>query len=237
MGKVSLIIPCYNEAKSLPLLISRCGEVFKNTPVEVILVNNGSTDNSKKILSELTSQYPFMSVVTVEKNIGYGSGILAGLRVAKNDLLAWTHADMQTDPADILKGLVFLKTPKNNERVFVKGSRFGRPFLDVVFTVAMSFFETVFLQKVMWDINAQPTIFSRQFFETWKNPPEDFSLDLYAYYQAKVAGLTIKRFKVHFGERAHGVSHWNISWGAKMKFIKRTLIFSFELRKRLKSDA
>ena len=44
----------------------------------------------------------------------------------------------------------------------------------------------------------------------------------------------VKRFDVRFGERAHGTSHWNISWGAKVKFIKRTLAFSYELRKKLK---
>ena len=94
----------------------------------------------------------------------------------------------------------------------------------------MSAFETILLQKPLWDINAQPTLFHRSFFETWSNPPHDFSLDLYAYYQANLAGLNIQRFPVLFGDRAHGISHWNINWSSKLKFIQRTVKFSLNLR-------
>ena len=49
------------------------------------------------------------------------------------------------------------------------------------------------------------------------NPPDDFSLDLYAYYHAQSAGLNVYRFPVRFGERAHGSSHWNYQLGGKAK--------------------
>jgi hypothetical protein len=76
-------------------------------------------------------------------------------------------------------------------------------------------------------------MFSRTFFDSWQDAPNDFSLDLYAYYQAQVKALKVYRFPVRFGERAHGVSHWNVSWSAKRKFIARTLDFSMQLKKRL----
>ena len=99
----------------------------------------------------------------------------------------------------------------------------------------MSIFETLLLGKPMWDINAQPTMFSKTTFDTWQEPPDDFSLDLYAYYQAHCNNLKIFRFPVKFGERAHGVSHWNINWAAKRKFIRRTVEFSWRLRKGIKT--
>ena len=83
----SLIIPCYNEAANLPLLLSRCVEVAKSGEVEVILVDNGSTDDTPRLLTELLPQYPGCRSVRVEKNQGYGFGILSGLRVAKGELL------------------------------------------------------------------------------------------------------------------------------------------------------
>ena len=86
----------------------------------------------------------------------------------------------------------------------------------------------------MWDINAQPTMFHRKFFLTWNMPPKDFSLDLYAYYMAKKSRLEVKRFPVVFAERAHGVSNWNISFISKYHFIKRTLLYSFDLQKRMR---
>lgn len=233
--KLSLVIPCYNEAKNLPLLLQRCAAVTAQNQVEVILVDNGSTDNSATVLSELLPIYPGCRSVRVEQNQGYGFGILSGLSAATGDVLAWTHADMQTDPQDVFAGLAFFE--KHGSHIFVKGRRYGRPLGDVAFTVGMSLFETLLLGKPLWDINAQPTMFSREFFLTWRDAPHDFSLDLYAYYLARKQSLSVYRFPVVFGERAHGVSHWNINWRAKRKFIQRTIEFSLKLRKGLNKSA
>ena len=230
--KLSLVIPCYNESSNLPLLLSRCKELANQPGVEILLVDNGSTDDTPKVLRDLLSSYPGCRSIRVENNQGYGFGILEGLNAASGDILSWTHADMQTDPIDALQGLKFFK--EHGVNIFVKGKRYGRPFGDTVFTFGMSIFETLLLRKPLWDINAQPTMFSRQFFESWVEPPHDFSLDLYTYYQARMASITVYRFPVLFGERAHGVSHWNVNWAAKRKFIRRTIDFSLQLRKSLK---
>jgi len=86
----------------------------------------------------------------------------------------------------------------------------------------------------MWDINAQPTFFHRSFYDTFDSPPFDFSLDLYTYFLAKRSKLKVRRFPVFFGKRHHGQSKWNYSLLSKYNFIKRTLIYSFKLRKKLK---
>ena len=226
--RLSLVIPCYNESANLPLLLERCKEVTRRPGAEVVLVDNGSTDESPLVLSELLPRYPGCRSVRVERNQGYGHGILEGLRAARGEILGWTHADMQTDPQDALLGLQLFE--QHGPDIFVKGKRYGRPFADVAFTVGMSAFETILMGKPMWDINAQPTMFSRQFFESWHNPPHDFSLDLYAYYQAKAQRKPVIRFPVKFGDRANGVSHWNVSWSAKYKFISRTIQYSIKLK-------
>ena len=228
--KFSLIVPCYNEAKNIPLLLKRCQTVVDHVGVEVILVDNGSTDDTPQVLKELLPLYSNFRSVRVEENQGYGFGVLSGLKCAKGGVIGWTHADMQTDPMDFIAGIQLFE--QYGDCIFVKGSRYGRPLTDTLFTIGMSIFETLLLRKKMWDINAQPTIFTRDFFKSWDNPPHDFSLDLYVYYQALLQQLTIKRFPVKFGERAHGVSHWNINWPAKRKFISRTIEFSLKLRKR-----
>lgn len=229
--RFSLVIPCYNEAANLPLLLERCKDLAVRPDVEIILVDNGSTDSTTEVLQNLLPKYPGCRSIRVEKNQGYGFGIVTGLKAANSEILGWTHADMQTDPHDALQGLELFE--KHGNDIFVKGRRYGRPFMDVVFTVGMSIFETVLLARPMWDINAQPTIFSRSFFESWTVPPDDFSLDLYAYYQAQKCGLKVYRFSVRFGERAHGVSHWNVNWAAKLKFIRRTVDFSLQLKKKI----
>lgn len=231
--KFSLVIPCYNEAANLPLLLERCKQLTSRPDIEVILVDNGSTDASPAVLAELLPRYPGCRSVRVEKNQGYGFGIISGLKVAKGEILGWTHADMQTDPQDALHGLALFQ--QHGPDIFVKGRRYGRPLVDVAFTLGMSVFESLLLGKPMWDINAQPTMFSRTFFASWHDAPDDFSLDLYTYHQARVSALSVYRFPVRFGERAHGVSHWNVNWAAKRKFIRRTVDFSLQLRKKLKT--
>jgi len=225
----SLVIPCFNEAKNIPLLLERCKKFSNDNTIEVIIVNNGSTDNTNQVLSELLPLYPNFRKINVKKNIGYGFGIIQGLKSAKGSVLGWTHADMQTDPYDFLRGIDFFK--QSNKNIFVKGRRYGRPFGDTFFTIGMSIFESILLGTRLWDINAQPTIFSKSFFHSLKNPPNDFSLDLYFYYKAIQSNLKIYRFPVLFGERAHGVSHWNVDFSSKLKFIHRTINYSFKLKK------
>lgn len=232
----SLVIPCYNEAANLPLLVARCRQSLADHPVEVVLVDNGSIDESPAVLARLLADSTKIRSVRVEKNQGYGFGILSGLAAARGDVLGWTHADMQTDPADFAKAAALFDAATDQRRLFVKGRRRGRPIGDEIFTSGMAVFETFLLGKPLIDINAQPTVFHRSFFESWAAPPHDFSLDLYAYFQAKALGLEVKRFDVVFGERAHGISHWNINWKAKRKFIRRTIDFSFELRRRMAGE-
>ena len=231
--KLSIIVPCYNEEKNIPLILNRFSEVIKRDDIEVILVNNGSTDNSEAVLNELLPKYAFAKTVKVEVNQGYGYGILQGLNSAKGDYIGWTHADMQTDPNDVIKALDIIEKENCNKN-FVKGNRKGRPLFDVFFTFGMGCFETLLMGQFLWDINAQPNIFSRELFENWKNPPYDFALDLFALYQAKKEKYKIIRFPVIFPERIHGASHWNTGLVAKWKFIKRTIEFSFKLKKGLK---
>ena len=80
--RFSLVIPCYNEAATLPLLLERCRELAATPGVEVILVDNGSTDGSAEVLAGLLLQYPGCRSIRVERNKGYGFGILEGLRAA-----------------------------------------------------------------------------------------------------------------------------------------------------------
>ena len=231
--KLSLVIPCYNEGPGLSRLVARCEELTARIPCEVILVNNGSKDNSAEVLAQLTADKPALRVVNVEVNQGYGFGILSGLRAARGEIIGWTHADMQTDPMDSVTAYEMFKASADPARLFTKGRRYGRPLADQVFTLGMTIFETVLLGRVLYDVNAQPTCFPRTFFESWQNPPHDFSLDLFAYNLAKRARFDVKRHPVYFGKREHGQSSWNVNWSSKYKFIKRTVDYSLRLRREL----
>ncbi len=232
---LSVVVPCYNEAENIPLIFKRFKEILNRSDVELVLVNNGSTDHSARVFDELLPANPFARLTHVPVNQGYGYGILQGLKDCRGTYVGWTHADMQTDPGDILKALQILEKSSNPEKTYVKGMRRGRPLFDNFFTAGMSFFETVYMGAALWDINAQPNIFHRTFFESWSNPPYDFALDLYALYMARKQNLNVIRFDVVFPPRIHGTSKWNTGLASKWKFIVRTMTFSKSLKERLSS--
>lgn len=229
--KLSIIIPCYNEQKNIPLILEKFEQIIKGEDMEVILVNNGSTDDSASILDASLSKYPFAKTVLVPVNQGYGYGILQGLKEGTGDFIGWTHADLQTDPLDVIKAYHILEKNLWDRNLYVKGNRKGRGITDQFFTSGMSLFETVYLKKKLFDVNAQPNIFSKEFFALWENPPCDFALDLYALYMAQLKKKRIIRFNVLFPPRIYGTSHWNTGLKAKWKFVKRTIDFSVKLKK------
>ena len=225
----SIVIPCYNESGNLLKLIDICKKELCANGVEVILIDNGSTDGSDKILKTIKDLDQLLKTYRLEKNQGYGGGILYGLSKAKGQYIGWTHADLQTDPADVLNGFKLM----DSDKIFVKGSRVGRPIADNIFSIGMGIFESIILRTKLWEINAQPTIFSKKFFLSWSDPPEYFSLDLYSYVMAKKNNLSIKRLTVFFPERFYGNSSWNTGLKSKLALIQRTIKFSFQLKKRI----
>ncbi len=230
----SIVVPCYNEEKNIPILVHRFREAISSNNIKIVLVNNGSTDESENIIKDLENQNDFLMSVNIPKNIGYGHGIITGLKACDTEFIGWTHADLQCKPEDVMKAIKVIEENNYNQKLYVKGLRRGRPLMDTFFTLGMSIFETFYFQKILFDINAQPNIFSKKFFQNWINPPDDFSLDLYSLYLAKINNISIRRFNVTFPPRIHGESKWNTGFQSKIKFIKRTLSYSVNLKKDLR---
>ncbi len=229
MKKISIIVPCFNEEKNIEQLVKRFLTIRRKYNIELVLVDNGSNDRTKEEISRFAVRYHFIKLVSVDINEGYGYGILRGLQEASGDYLGWIHADLQSNPFIFCKMIdkaILEKVP-----FLYKGLRKKRPIFDTLFTIGMSLYESIILHNFFWDINAQPTLLSRDFYNSWNNAPYDFSLDLYVYYLAKVSGIKIQRFKsVHY-HRLHGTSTWNTGMIARMKLIKRVISYSRNLKK------
>ena len=234
---LSIVIPCYNEAENIPLIIKRLESSFQNLEnVEVLLVNNGSTDNSDEIFKKELSgkKKDSFRLVKIDVNQGYGFGILTGLKEATGDILSWTHADLQTDPFDVVKAYrEFLN--KNNKNVLFKGKRKNRRALEWFFTWGMQMVAWLALGVYLDDINAQPKLFTRDFYMKYirENAPLDFSLDLYTLYQARQFCDEIVELPVYFEKRRFGEAKGGGSWKTRIKLIRRTLSYIFELRNKM----
>lgn len=233
--KLSIIIPCYNESGNIPELMKRLDEVLQtDLNIEFVIVNNGSTDESDSIfLKEFnkrsTKKYLYLAL---NENQGYGGGILAGLKVATGNILGWTHADLQTEPRDLIHGMDLFVAASSH--VVVKGRRIGRDFFDQFFSRGMEVYSNLHLKTSLSDINAQPKIFSRVFYEDYllNRAPTDFSLDLFLLYVAEKNEIDILDFPVNFLKREWGVAKGagSNSISAKWKLMKRTIVFIHKLK-------
>jgi glycosyltransferase involved in cell wall biosynthesis len=236
--ELSIIIPCYNEAGNILLIVKRLRDILANRrDIEVLLVNNGSTDNSQEIFnSELAKkENSFARVVYVEVNKGYGFGIMAGVREANGQIIAWTHADMQTDPSDVLEIFNKYQSQILSGKYYAKGRRVDRNPADSFFTWGMSIISSVFLGAKLNDINAQPKMFDRSFLKYLQNPPDDFSLDLYLMYQAHKHKIELIEMPVSFAKRQHGIAKGGGTFGGKVKLIKRTFKYINQISNEVKS--
>ncbi len=234
--KLSLIVPCYNEKPNLRLLIEHFRKAIGTQPdVELILVDNGSTDGSADVFREELSrpENQFARVVTVPVNLGYGFGIISGLRAARGEFLGWTHADLQTDPKDLIVGFSKLLAESEPTRCFLRGRRIRRGLFDSAFTAGMSVVASAALGTWLHDINAQPKLMHRSFFESLTAAPDDFSLDLYVLYAAKKAGLKVLELPVTFAKRNAGDAKGGGTLRGKFKLIRRTFRYIFSLRRGL----
>ena len=229
---LSIIIPCYNESQNLHKLINNINVSLKRISyeVEVILVNNGSTDNTYYIMRELLKNNKEIKFVNIKKNIGYGNGILKGLLEANNNFLGWTHADLQCDFDDCLKGfeILFQNNVNNKMNCLLKGKRLNRKFLDSLFTRLMSIFIRTYCKVDLEDINAQPKIFTRKLYNLFQNPPNDFLLDFYLMYLSSKNNYKILDLKVNFFKRIHGASKGGGSFFGKIKLSIKTAYYIFK---------
>ncbi len=234
---LSIIIPCYNESKSLPRLFDACYIASKGrSDIQFVFVNNGSNDDTQMVLDNLLGlkKYSFGKSVLVPFNQGYGFGILQGLYMADGQILSWTHADLQTDPNDVILAYEHYRKELETNSCIVKGERKERKLFDNIFTAGMSFLSSILLKQKLWDINAQPKIFNRIFLSHLKNAPFDFSLDLYLLFVANKLKYNINTFPVYFSKREFGEAKGGGTLKGKFKLVKRTLDYVIELRNDIK---
>ena len=120
--KLSLIIPCYNEERTLEACLNSVLAIADNTlELELIVVDDCSSDKSLEVATQLQKKIPSMVLLHHEKNQGKGAALRTGFARATGDFVAVQDADQEYDPMDLKRLLVPLR---NGEADVVLGSRF-----------------------------------------------------------------------------------------------------------------
>lgn len=108
---LSLVIPCYNEQENVPELLRRVeaalGRIGK--PFEVLIVDDGSTDNTPRLLAEGMRRFPWLRVLRMARNSGQSAAFEAGFAAARGQVIATLDADLQNDPEEIPRLLPLLQ--------------------------------------------------------------------------------------------------------------------------------
>lgn len=126
--KLSVIIPVYNEKNTILEIIKRVGDVTVDK--EIIVVDDGSTDGTRKILQEIQSSN--LKIILKQNNEGKGAAIREGLKHITGDIVVIQDADLEYNPMDWIKMLKVMEE-KNMDviygsRVLGKGEKSSLPF-------------------------------------------------------------------------------------------------------------
>lgn len=229
---LSIVLPCYNEYRAIAQLLAKFGQAGEGVDFELIFVDNGSTDGTPVVLKRLLPLYKFARSIRVDPNRGYGHGILSGLRAAKGQVLAWSHADLQTDPADVFRAFATLNKSPNTGRQIIKGRRYGRRVSERIISLGMQTIASAILRTKFQEINAQPKVFDRGLLDDLTDPPVDFNFDLYVLYTAHQRGWGIESIPVRFPPREYGQSNWAATWRSKVRTISRSIAYMIRLARR-----
>ena len=116
--KLTIISPIYNEEKNLIIFFSVLKNTIeqfkKNFLIEVIFVNDGSTDNSLRVCQQIKKDNSFVNIISLTRNFGHQNAILSALKTISSDLYLVLDSDLQQDPKNIKTILNLLKNLNSN---------------------------------------------------------------------------------------------------------------------------
>lgn len=236
MKLLTLVVPCFNEIDSLPILIEKLEDV--DDSVNFLILDNGSNDGSKEFLNKISSNLkPNINIFYIDENNGYGAGILKGLEtIIDSKYIGWIHGDLQFDFLGLDQLLRYLnRNMGSSDSIFYKGIRKGRKPLDRLFSYMMGISASIILGMKFKEINAQPTVFSNNLLTLINDPPKDFNFDTYIYWLALKNNFEVKRDLFNFPPRKYGESKWDFGLSSKINFSVTLLSYFFKLKKINKS--
>ncbi|MFY0601912.1 MAG: glycosyltransferase family 2 protein [Cyclobacteriaceae bacterium] len=95
----SVICPAYNESENLFKLVETIENEINGSRYEIIIVDDGSDDNTLSVLENLIKKYPHLKYVSFTRNFGHQNALMAGIRLAKGSCVVMLDADMQHPPS------------------------------------------------------------------------------------------------------------------------------------------
>jgi dolichol-phosphate mannosyltransferase len=227
--EISIVVPAYNEEESLIPLAATIAETFASIGVsyELLFVDDGSRDNTARVLRELAAQQPEVCILRFRQNAGQSAALDAGFKRARGRVVVTLDADLQNDPRDIPRLLEMLK-----DYDVVCGIRQGRQdtwLRQVSSTIANSIRRRILHDDIV-DVGCSLRAYRRHCLASIKlyNGMHRFLPVL-----LQIEGFRIGQTPVRHHPRRHGRSKYNMrnrAWRALMDLLAVRWMQSRQLR-------
>jgi glycosyltransferase involved in cell wall biosynthesis len=225
---LSFIMPCYNEEGVVGYTIPRLVKAFRAAGhrLELIAVDNGSRDRTGELLRELAVAYPEVLVHRVEKNEGYGNGVLSGIPLCSAPWVGIIPADGQVDAEDVVR--LFDAARITDGRVVAKVRRrfrmdgWQRKIIWVGYNMMV---------RLLWpslgtvDVNGTPKLVPRHALLRMRLESKQWFLDPELMLKAHYMGLRELELNVFARMRGNGLSH--VRPAACWEFFRKLMAYRF----------
>lgn len=223
---LSLAIPFYNEEPNVQSVLKDLVSELDSEGIsfEILAVDNGSCDATQKRIQEMHEQDPRIKPVTIAKNLGYGHGILEGLRHAQGEIIGYAWGDGQVIARDVRK---IFRTLVDSGADLSKAHRVKRH--DGLFRLIQTRLYAICFLFLFGpgfkDPNGCPKLFRRGLYERAGFTSTDWLLDPEILIKARLQGARIVNVPVVFNKRKRGISkvRWFTSLGFFLGLLKLRL--------------
>ncbi|MGE0129232.1 MAG: glycosyltransferase family 2 protein [Blastocatellales bacterium] len=203
--RLSIIVPCFNEEENLPPLIEAVFKALSSDPrfVELILVDDGSSDHTSEIVRGMSAYEPRLRLVAHARNRGLGTAIRTGLEAATGDYVLYTDADLPFDFGQIPR----LLTQAHDDQVVIgyrsnRGEGVRRWLLSKGYNLLC---RAVFGLRVR-DVNFACKLFPRRAVEGMRLGSEGSFIDAEMLLECRNLGLETTEFPLVYRPRMRGCS-------------------------------
>lgn len=205
---VSIFFPCYNDAKSIKRLVENAFSTVKKftSRYEVIVIDDASTDSSRKVLQNLAKKYRRLKLIFHDKNQGYGGALRNGFKSAKYELVFYTDGDGQYN----VKELPLLLSLMSKDVEFINGIKMTRidPTYRIVIGNIYSFFTRWLFWVPIYDIDCDFRLIRKSLLEKLNLKSSSGAICIELVKKAQIAGAHFRQVSIHHLRRKFGISQF-----------------------------
>ena len=204
-GSVSVVMPAFNEEGNIETAIMECIQALGSTEraFEIIIVDDGSTDDTNAIATKLSVENPTVRIITNQRNLGLGGTLRNGFDNARGEFLFYTDSDLPIYMDDLVRALPLMKDVD-----FVTGFRLNRDEgpLRYLYSTVYNHLVRFLFRITVPDVNFSFKLFRRSLYESIELRSAGSFIDVELLAEAGKTGCRIQSIGVRYRSRVWGRS-------------------------------